>query len=225
MKKNIMILGVIVLTVLAGIFVLHARRASMVRDGLQSFLEKLTGVQVEMTLPSVNSSMTEAKIQNLKVLNPKGYDQPVLAELQDIELHCKFLSGMSGSGVPCSLVRAKLVEANFERHQLGGKFNVKDLKVFSDAVLNQPSSPKGSFSVARYELSFGRASIYEYGDAAAPQKTESDLGGRTEVYSRITDPAVLIYAPVLRILPEFKRGNMSLPRSILQKKLTEALAA
>ena len=221
MKKGLVILAAAAGVIVLALCLTYANRASIVQKAIQKQVEHLTGTRVEVSIPNVDKGLKIVNVSSLKIMNPQGYKNPVLAELEDVHLNCNWLGILAGQGVQCDKVQGKLSAVYLERHQPQG-FNLKDLKVFSEEDLNQPSQQK-SFHIARYELSFARAEIHEYvtGQAEA-QTTEIDLGSRVEVYSQISDPAVLIYAPALRIIPEFKRGNMGIPRSLLQKKIAKA---
>lgn len=220
MKKQIRLLTGIfsVLLILLGLILFG--RGWILGCFLQNSIQNALGVRAELATPSVSWDFQHAEISELKLLNPPGYRGAILAEIKDVELECDWVPILAGREARCTLIRGRLHRLFLERHPQN-RFNLKELRVFKTEVLSRVQPPKG-FQTKRYEVILGKGQIAEFGASAEPQVTEMDFNNRKEVFGKISDPALLVFAPVLSLIPEFKRGNMGIPRAELQKRLLQA---
>lgn len=217
MKKILLpVLAALSLFIFGAIFI-YLKHPDMIRDKIHRDLQQLTGTKIEIESFQIEG-FRNVQIKTLKIMNPDGYEQSYLALLKDISIQMNVWKFLFASQTDIHKVQASLVEMNLERHPKGN-FNLMDLAVFSEVALKQPSLGH-HFLIERLELDFGKAVLYEYQADQEPQKTEVDFGNRREVYGQITDPSLLIYMPSLKIIPEFKRGSMGIPRTELQKRIT-----
>ena len=216
--KKILIpaLAALSLFIFGAVFI-YLKHPDMIRDKIQRQLQQLTGTKIEIESFKIEG-FRNVQIKTLKIMNPGDYKQSYLALLKDISIQMDVWKFLFASQTDIHKVQASLVEISLERHPKG-KFNLLDLAVFSEAALKHPSAGN-HFLIKRLELEFGKAVLYEYLADHEPQKTEVDFGNRREVYGQITDPSLLIYMPALKIIPEFKRGSMGIPRTELQKRIT-----
>lgn len=230
MKKILWIfLAVVVLG--GGVAVIFSlKKDTLLTSHTQKSVESLTGTPI--TLEGVSARwigrndpvgslqgwpLLLIQIKEMRLANPEGFRNKVLARLQDIEAAVQLFPLFSGRWhIP--KLSFRLSDVNVER-TAQGELNLSRLLPLQGAVLDKPASQTqgaGSFSIGRLEIFFGGRNFF---DASIPDQKEPetyDFTGELQVFDGVTHPNVLVQAPAIHLIHQMGKGSLGIPLGKIQ---------
>lgn len=210
MKKIVLIL---ILIALAAVVVFYFHLPSSVEPRIRKGLEALTGNAVEINGFSANGP--DIRIQAIHFKNPAGFSAEDLALVENVQINMEILPLIRGQWsihhLSCDVKEIR-VEKNGQ-----GELNLSTLAAVKGEALEHPAR-KTNFLIGHAELALGTLSYLDSANAEAePEWT--DFQGQKEIYDHVTDPSVLIQAPVLQVVNRLGKGSLGLPRGKIQESI------
>ena len=229
MKK--FLAGFILLAILAvggGGILLYSQKETLLASKITRDFKALAGADLALEGLSINRAKDagfftlDARISKAKIKNPPGFKIPNLAQISNIHFEVELLPLLSGKW-QISRLSALLSKTNFEWNK-EGDFNMKSLFPLQDAHIEtgpaQPAVAKGRFYIGRLEIALGML-YYLNGRGAEMEVERINLEKKIEVYDGVTDPNILIQAPVLHFVTRLNKGSLELPRGKLQENVSK----
>lgn len=218
MKKILIALAILILVSATVLGWFYFKRSEIAQSRIQRFLEEISGTQVELQGVQVGRSGNKIFIQRILLNNPTK-DIPVpLAEIANIQITARTLSDLRKSHLQKVSADLSMV---YVLKDAQSNINLSKLRAVTLEALDRKVPTQGSFRLERFELGFGKVILNELEPGKEePTITEVNFNGRTEVYDGITDPNVLIQAPVIKIVEGFNKGSLGLPRGKILENLS-----
>ena len=192
MKKTVRMIALVA----AALVFLSVAKNALTQTVLTSALSGVTHVPVK--IGGVNLSLLSAslRVENLRVHNPSGYPEKLMAEIPEIAFDLEPADAFKG--------RIHFKEAVLNLKQLTvvrdarGRLNVDALKPTSaerkDAKSRQekPSGQAPKLQIDKLSLSIGRVVYKDYSAGAEPAIQTFDVNIQNREYRDIQDPAALV---------------------------------
>ncbi len=235
MKK---ILSLLFFVVLALAVVLVLAKDLVIKTSIEQAVTLLTGFKTKVEGLKYDFPST-IHIKGLELKNPAGFEQKIFTSIPEIYISLVLPEILQGKKTHLTEVRLNVQEVNIEKNKegvsnvellssVGGKSGKKtEAKPKEEKAGKKPPMP---FQLDRLELTVRNVSYEDrsgvVGLAPVPgKKIAVDLNLQKEVFTDITDPAVLVNVILVKILNSATFGkllNIS-PSDLLGDNLTGVL--
>lgn len=202
--KKLLITGIIIVLVL--LLIVMIGKDSIAKAIIQKGIGARTGLELEIENVSVGLLGSCAKIDNLVLLNPLGYEDRVMADIPDLFIDFDLGAILRGN-IHFKKIRLDLKKL-FVIKDGGGRLNLdalKGIKAKKEEVISrvreihEAKSEAPSFKIDRLELKVGRIIYMDYTAKAPLRKIELDLNIE-ETFKDITDPDQVVKIILARTL-------------------------
>jgi hypothetical protein len=189
MKKTIVVLGIIIVFLV--VFLLS--KDLIVKTAVTQGIKAITGVTLEVESIKVGIFKQVVAIKNLKLFNPPGYADKLMADIPEIYVDYDLAAFFKGQ-VHLREIRLNLKEMAVDKNNQG-KVNLESL---------QALQPKGQgkmpqFKIDLLKLDIGKVLYRNYSVKGKPQIKEFNLNIH-ERYENITEPYSLVAVIISRAL-------------------------
>src|SRR3990172_4550121 len=193
MKKVLLIILAILVVLLLAKNVIGK---AVVTKGIKS----LTGLRLKLNSMSVGITKSIVDIRGLKILNPPGFEQKVMADIPEIYVDYD-LGAFLGGRAHFEKLRLHVSELVIIRNEQG-KVNLDTLKEIHQKKGKAASKPKGGspeFKIDVLELKIGKVVFRDYWRGMTPKMTEFDAN-IDERFENVTDAASFVNIIIARAL-------------------------
>lgn len=222
MKKLPVITIALMVLVFAALGALYAKKEYLAQKGFEGYLQTVLGCRVEIRNVNVSRRMNKIKIQKMTIKNPSGYELENLAVVRNVRMKVDPGKFWIGRKVRIIKLEADIAEINVERDEKG-ELNLRELPALSNEILNQTikseARMKPVYLIDRLEFRYGKVVFREWVKDAEPRISETDVGKQIDVYGYVTDPYLLVYAPLMTTLRVLNRGSLGVPRGGVQRRI------
>ncbi len=204
-KTGIIIAGiVVVLLVLSGI------KNFIIKAGVEKASEMVTGLKLDIGGLNVGILKTFAGIKELRLYNPKGFEDKLMVEAPEIYVDYDLPAILKGH-VHLYDVRFNLKECTIIKNK-DGKLNLDSLKSIQQAGAKEPSAKEAkgkpaNFKIDQLELKIGRVVFKDYTTGSTPRVLTFNID-LDERYENITDPNALVNLIVLKVVTNTTIGKL-----------------
>jgi uncharacterized protein involved in outer membrane biogenesis len=199
MNKTIRILIIALVVIL----VLSFAKDAIIKTSIEKGAEVVTGLRLDIQSLKVGILNTRVGIRNLKLYNPKGFEDPLMLNMPEIYVNYNLPAIISGR-IHLPEVRIHMEEFLVIKNE-DGELNLDALNVVKEEKGEKPAKPaeeKGKapeFQIDELQLTVGRVIYKDYTKGAEPQVQEFDVA-INEKYQNIDDPAKLVSLIVVKVL-------------------------
>ncbi len=199
MMKKILI-GIVVLAV-----ALFAAKGVIAKMAVSAGVKSVTGLRLEIRSLQVGVFKGRVHAQGMKLHNPLGFPDPVMADLPELYVDCNLPAFFTGK-THLRELRVELRELTVVK-DAQGRLNLDSLRAVKKAKKEQdkpakekkPGARPGSFQIDQLELKVGKVVYKDYSAGGAPSVREFNVNLH-ERHSNVNDPAALGALIVTRAL-------------------------
>lgn len=223
--KKILIGALILMVLLGGVSgLLYMQKDAYAKGQIQNLLEQMTGFPVVVGTVRVDKMGKKISVDQIMIENPEGFHAEIFADIRDVKIDFMPFKYLRTRKAHFPKVTGTIEAVHLERNEKGG-VNLRDLKALSrdflDRKIDQVMRLDPKFLIDRLEIRFGTVEFKEWSQEAEPALSEVDFEGKVDVYGYVTEPELLIQAPVVKILGSLNRGALGIPRGAIQRRLIE----
>jgi len=180
------------------------------KTALEKGTEIVTGLRLSTGGFSVGVLRPVIRIKDLKLYNPKGFEDPVMADAPEIYVDYVPLSFIGGK-IHLKEVRFNLAEFTVVKNK-DGKLNLDSLKSVSSRKQAKPAAAKPGkalqMKIDKLTLKIGKAVYKDYSAGSTPSVMEFNVN-INETYTNIEDPAILVSLVVVKALANTSIASMA----------------
>jgi len=192
------------------LFVVSIFKDIAFKAALEKGVEIVTGLRLSVGGFSVGVLRPVVRIKNLKLYNPKGFEEPVMAFAPEIYVDYVPLSFLGGK-IHLREVRFNLAEFTVVKNK-SGQLNLNSLKSVSSQKQAKPATAKSGkapqIKIDKLTLKIGKAVYKDYSSGPTPTVKEFDVN-IDETYTNIDDPATLVSLIVVKALMNTSIAGMA----------------
>lgn len=198
MKKLIFIVvGILVIAV-----VLSFAKNIIVKSSIEKGVEVVTGLRLNMRSLNVDIIKTLVGIRDLKLFNPKGYEDRIMLDMPEIYVNYDLPAIIKGK-VHLKEMRINLKEFTVVKNEKG-ELNLDSLKVVQAQKEGKKPEEKEKgkapeMQIDSLELKIGKVIYKDYSKGGTPSIKEFNIN-LDERYENITNPYSLVSLIVVRAL-------------------------
>ena len=221
-KQKLTIFIVIIgLLIAAGAGIVYSIRGNLTQSFIQQVAEWMTGTDAEVRgNVKIDFGKSRISVERLDVKNFPDYESPLLAQISDIEIEYPNLRSLLWDKKhPTSIVAR--IEAIHVEYNAQGKVNIAQLRAISPDALKLPIDHAG-FSANKLDLSYGAVYYHERRSDLPQEDVEVDIQSKRDVFSKFTDPYILVQVPVLTTIASLKKGSLGVGRAEIQERIRTA---
>ncbi len=199
MNKTIRILIIALVVIL----VLSFAKDAIIKTSVEKGAEVVTGLRLSIQSLRVGILNTLVGIKNLKLYNPKGFEDPIMLNMPEIYVDYNLPAIIKGK-IHLPEVRINMEEFYVIKNK-DGKLNLDALNVVKEQKGEKPAEPakgKGKapqIQIDELQLTIGKVIYKDYSKGGAPQVQEFNIG-LDEKYQNIDDPTKLVSLIVVKAL-------------------------
>ncbi|NQT95263.1 MAG: hypothetical protein HQ572_02325 [Candidatus Omnitrophica bacterium] len=198
MKKLAIILIVIIVLVL----VLSVGKNMIVKAGIEKGVKLVTGLQLRMGGLNIGIIKTLVGINNLKLYNPKGYQDKVMLNMPEVYVDYDLPAVFQGT-VHLNEMRINLKEFMVVKNEKG-ELNLDSLKVVQaqkegKAPEEKEKAKAPDIKIDSLNLKIGKVIYKDYSRGGTPSVREFNVN-LDEKYENITNPYALVSLIVVKAL-------------------------
>lgn len=211
---------IVVITFVA-LFAVSIAKDLIIRTAVEKGVEIVTGLRLSTGSFSVGILRPIVSIKNLKLHNPKGFEDPVMLDAPEIYVDYYPLS-MIGGNIHLKEVRFNLAEFTVVKNK-DGQLNLNSLKTVAAQKQGKTGAAKAGkapqIRIDKLTLKIDRAVYRDYSSGETPLVREFNVD-IDETYTNIDDPVAFVRLIVVKALMNTSIANManfdikSLPGSI-----------
>ena len=199
MKKNKSQILIVVAAVLALLF---ASKNLIAKVVIETGVKFVTGLGLRMRSFSSDFGKTFVELKDLRVLNPRNYPEPVMADFPEIYVDYKLAELLKGK-VHLEEVRLELKEFVVVKNEKG-ELNLNALKAIQQESGSQKSeagekSKVPQIQIDKLGLKIGKVVYKDYTSGKTPYVKEFNVN-LNETYEHITNPYVVVSLVVVKAL-------------------------
>ena len=195
--KRLRTLAVVVVTVLIGL--------AIIKNGIVKFavihgVKAVTGLGVSIDNLDLGILATRVSVKGVKVLNPKGFDEPVMVSMPELYVDYDVGAFLKGK-THLEVVRLNLDELTVVKNA-EGRVNLQSLQVVKEQ--QQPSAQKPAMKpsplqIDLLELQIGRVVYKDYSKGAPPTVRAFNVN-INERYEHVRSPQAVASMILVRAL-------------------------
>lgn len=198
MNKTIRILIIALVVIL----VLSFAKDAIIKTSIEKGAEVVTGLRLNIQSLRVGILNTLVGIKNLKLYNPKGFEDPLMLNMPEIYVDYDLPAIIKGK-IHLPEVRINMEEFYVIKNK-DGKLNLDALNVVKEQKGEKPAEPakKGKapqIQIDELQLTIGKVIYKDYSKGGEPQVQEFNIA-LDEKYQNIDDPAKLVSLIVVKAL-------------------------
>jgi uncharacterized protein involved in outer membrane biogenesis len=197
-------LKIVAIVLVCLIVIVVLTKNTVARIGVEKGIETVTGLRMSIRSFNIGILKTLVGIEDMKLYNPKGYEDPVMLDMEEVYVDYNLVSILKGT-VHLSEMRIALNEFFVIKNEKG-ELNLNALKVVKeDKTSGKPAeSPaqKGEapdIRIDKLRLKIGKVVYKDYSKGGAPVVREFNIN-LDEEFTDITDPEKLVGLIVVKAL-------------------------
>lgn len=198
MKKVV----IIVVSILAILLILSFMKNMIAKVGIEKGVQMVTGLKLRMGSLNVGIRKTIVGIRNLKLYNPKGYQDKIMLDMPEIYVNYD-LPAIFKNKVHIEEMRIDLKEFMVVKNEKG-ELNLDSLKVVQAQKEGKKPEEKEKAKVPDIQidslrLKIGKVIYKDYSKGSKPSVREFNVN-LDEKYENITNPYALVSLIVVKAL-------------------------
>ena len=205
--KRWMIITAIALAVL---LTMSLAKDLIIKVVVEKGVEVVTGLRLSTGSFNVGIFRPVVSIKNLKVYNPKGFEDPLMVDAPEIYVDYDLLS-MIGGNAHLKEVRFNLAQFTVVKNR-AGQLNLDALKLVAAQKQGKPSATKAGkapqIRIDKLSLKIGKVVYKDYSSGGAPSVREFNVN-IDETYTNIDNPATLVSLIVVKALMNTSIANLA----------------
>lgn len=199
--------GVVVLIVLIG---LGLAKNTIAKMAVEAGVKLATGLDLRMDSLKVGLIKTDLHIQNLRILNPKGFHDPVMLDMPEIYVDYR-LSEIIRGKIYLDTVRLHLKEFTVVKNE-AQEVNLDSLSVVKEGKEKSPKPKKKDskpphFQIDLFDLQIGRVVYKDYSKGGEPSVKTFNINLH-EQFKNVTNPQALISIILLKVMMHTTIGRL-----------------
>lgn len=209
MKK----LGMIVITIIVAVVVLSFFKDVIIKTSVEKGVEMVTGLQLRVSSFRVGIINTLVGIRNLRLYNPKGYQDKIMLDMPEIYVDYDLPAIVQGN-VHLNEMRINMSEFMVVKNEKG-ELNLDALKVVQAEKEGKKPQEKDKgkaempeIRIDELELKIGKVVYKDYSGGGKPSVKEFKVN-LNERYENITDPYKLVSLIVVKALMNTTIANLT----------------
>jgi len=191
-----------ILIALVALIGLNVTKNAITKGAIAGGVRAITGLKLGMRGVSLGVLTTRIGIKGLKMYNPDGFEEELMASIPEIYVNYSLLAFLKGRKVHLEEMRLNLEEFVVVKNA-DGKRNIDALKVGKDdkkeKAAPKKKGAKPEFQIDKLQLKIGKVIYKDYSRGTPPKVSEYNLN-IDETYENIENPQMLIATITTRAL-------------------------
>ena len=205
MKRWMKIVIIAFVTLLAVLLVKNL----IIKIAVEKGVGIVTGLRLSTGSFKVGILRHTVSIKNIKLYNPKNFEDPVMVDAPEIYVDYDLLS-IIGGNFHLREIRFNLAEFTVDKNK-AGQLNLNSLKSVSAQKQGKTAAKAGKtpqIMIDKLVLKIGKAVYKDYSSGGAPQVREFNVN-INETYTNIDNPSTLVSLIVVKALMNTSIASMA----------------